>query len=120
MSGNFPDECRLGCTDFSFALTGTGAPAWSVASASVNDVLHLTSASPFTSTLNSSNAVNIYFQVASLAVGDTFQGRFFTDATQAQSNLLSNVSAGSFNYFVQGDGSGTSVYNDVHYYTFAE
>ena len=107
-------------TDFSFEMTGTGAPAWSVASASVNDVLHLTSASPFTSTLNSSNAVNIYFQVASLAAGDTFQGGFFTDATLAQSNLLTNVSAGSFNYFVQGNGSGSSVYNGVNYYTFAE
>jgi len=110
-------------TDFSFELTGTGAPAWSVASASVNDVLHLTSASPFTnnSTLNSSNAVNIYFQVASLAVGDTFQGGFFTDATLAQSNLLTNVSAGSFNYFVKGDGGSTSnPYNGVNYYTFAE
>ncbi len=107
-------------TDFSFELTGTGAPAWSVASASVNDVLHLTSTSPFTSPLNSSNAVNIYFQVASLAAGDTFQGGFFTDATLAQSNLLTNVSAGQFNYFVQGDGSGTSVYNDVHYYTLSD
>ncbi|MCX7414934.1 MAG: hypothetical protein NTY25_00345, partial [Planctomycetia bacterium] len=67
-----------------------------------------------------SNAVNIYFQVASLAAGDTFQGGFFTDATLAQSNLLTNVSAGSFNYFVQGNGSGSSVYNGVNYYTFAE
>ena len=109
-------------TDFSFEMTGTGAPAWSLASASVNDVLHLTSASPFTnnSTLNSSNAVNIYFQVASLAAGDTFQGGFFTDATLAQSNLLTNVSTGQFNYFVQGNGSGSNVYNGVHYYTFAE
>jgi len=109
-------------TDFSFEMTGTGAPAWSVASASVNDVLRLTSASPFTnSTLNSSNAVNIYFQVASLAAGDTFQGGFFTDATLAQSNLLTNVSAGSFNYFVKGDGGSTSnPYNGVNYYTFAE
>ncbi len=107
-------------TDFSFEMTGTGAPAWSVASASVNDVLHLTSASPFTSTLNSSNAVNIYFQVASLAAGDTFQGGFFTDATLAQSNLLTNVSAGSFNYFVQGNGSGSNVYNGFNYYTLAE
>ncbi len=105
-------------TDFSFELTGTGAPAWSVASASVNDVLHLTSASPFTSQLNSSNAVNIYFQVASLAAGDTFQGGFFTDATQ--SNLLTNVSAGSFNYFVKGNGSGSNVYNGFNYWTFAE
>ena len=107
-------------TAFSFELTGTGAPAWSVASASVNDVLHLTSASPFTSQLNSSNAVNIYFQVASLAAGDTFQGGFFTDATLAQSNLLSNVSAGSFNYFVQGNGSGSNPYNGVNYYTLEE
>ena len=107
-------------TDFSFEMTGTGAPAWSVASASVNDVLHLTSASPFTSQLNSSNAVNIYFQVASLAAGDTFQGGFFTDATLAQSNLLSNVSAGSFNYFVQGNGSGSNPYNGVNYYTLEE
>ncbi|MEI6037992.1 MAG: hypothetical protein WCQ91_08725 [Planctomycetota bacterium] len=70
--------------------------------------------------LGVSNAVNIYFQVASLAVGDTFQGGFFTDATQAQSSLLSNVLAGSFNYFVQGDGSGSNVYSGVNYYTFAE
>ena len=66
------------------------------------------------------NSPGIYFQVASLAVGDTFQGGFFTDATLAQSDLLSNVSAGSFNFFVQGDGSGTSVYNGVNYYTFVD
>jgi len=108
-------------TDFSFEMTGTGAPVWSVASASVNDVLRLTSASsPFTSPLDGSNAVNIYFQVASLAVGDTFQGGFFTDATLAQSNLLTNVSAERFNYFVKGDGSGSSVYNGVNYYTWSD
>jgi hypothetical protein len=109
-------------TDFSFELTGTGAPAWSVASASVNDVLRLTSASPFTSQLSGSNAVNIYFQVASLAAGDTFQGGFFTDATLAsQSNLLTNVSAGQFNYFVKWDGESTSnPYNGVNYYTWSD
>ena len=51
-------------TSFAFELTGTGSPTWSNASASVNDVLRLTNADPFTSGLTSSNIVNIYFDVA--------------------------------------------------------
>jgi len=63
-----------GSTSFAFELTGTGAPTWSNASASVNDVLRLTANDPFATSLVSGNVVNIYFDRTSLASGDTFLG----------------------------------------------
>jgi autotransporter-associated beta strand protein len=106
-------------TSFAFELSGTGAPAWNNATASVNDVLRVTNADPFTSSLASSNIVNIYFDVASLANGDTFLGGFFVDNPSSTANLLSNEVGGAvFQYFVKGDGLGGFAYNDTNYYTF--
>jgi autotransporter-associated beta strand protein len=106
-------------TSFAFELSGTGAPAWNNATASVNDVLRLTNADPFTSSLASGNFVNIYFDVASLANGDTFLGGFFVDNPSSTSNLLDNELGGAvFQYFVKGDGLGGFAYNDTNYYSF--
>jgi autotransporter-associated beta strand protein len=106
-------------TSFAFELSGTGAPAWSNATASVNDVLRLTNADPFTSSLASGNFVSIYFEVASLTSGDTFLGGFFVDNPSSTSNLLTNELGGAvFQYFVKGDGQGGFAYNGSNYYSF--
>jgi fibronectin-binding autotransporter adhesin len=110
-----------GTTSFAFELTSTGTPTWSNASASVNDVLRLTNADPFTSGLGSGNVVNVYFDVASLANGDTFLGGFFVDNPSSTANLLSNeLGSAVFQYFVRGDGLGGFAYNDTNYYSFAQ
>lgn len=82
--------------DFNFHVSLANAePDWDAASNSGNDVVHLTGAIPFTSALASSNNVNVYLNVGSLTVGDTFTGGFYTDVL---SDLLTNVSGATFQY----------------------
>ena len=107
-----------GSTAFAFELSQTGAPVWSDAANSRNDVLRLTATSPFTSSLVSTNIVNVYFDVSSLANGDTFLGGFFVDNPNGTANLLdSGLGTSTFQYFVKGDGQGGYAYNNVNYYS---
>jgi autotransporter-associated beta strand protein len=106
-----------GGQNFKFELSSVGAPTYSNAAASVNDVLHLTGGSPLSGTANSSNVFDIYLGVSSLANGDTFQGGIFTDAT---ASFLSQVNGGTYNYFVLGNGLGSNLYNGSNYYTLAQ
>jgi autotransporter-associated beta strand protein len=93
-----PSVDPTGGLDFNFEFTQLGSPTWGNAIASGNDVLRLTSPSaPFTASLTSSNAINVYLDIGSLAVGDTFRGGFFTDRDRA---FLGSISGASFNYFV--------------------
>ena len=106
-------------TAFAFELSQAGAPVWNNASNSVNDVLRLTATSPFTTPLAGTNIVNVYFDVTSLANGDTFLGGFFVDNPNSTANLLINgLGSSSFQYFVKGDGQGGYAYNNANYYTF--
>jgi len=109
-----------GGLDFKFELTATGNPTWSVASSSVNDVLHLTNTSdPFASTsATSANVFDIYLGVASLGGGDVFNGGLFASPTGGDFGSL--VSGGIYNYYVLGDGGGSHLYNGANYYTLAE
>jgi autotransporter-associated beta strand protein len=108
-------------TAFAFELSGTGAPIWGSASASGNDVLRLTATSPFTSSLAATNIVNVYFDRASLANGDTFQGGFFVDNGSSTANLLTNgLGSADFQYFVRGDGNGGYAYNGTNYYSLSQ
>lgn len=108
-------------TAFAFELSGTGAPSWGSASASVNDVLRLTAASPFTSSLAATNIVNVYFDRASLANGDTFLGGFFVDNLNSTANLLTiGLGSAGFEYFVKGDGNGGYAYNGTNYYSLGQ
>ena len=103
---------------FSFEYTNTGAPAWGNATDSVNDVMRLTSATPFTAALAAgTNTLNFYLNVDSLTANTTYQGGFFTDQS---TNFYSSVSAASKNFYVFGDGLGNATtYNSVNYYTLA-
>ncbi|MEI6658567.1 MAG: autotransporter-associated beta strand repeat-containing protein [Planctomycetota bacterium] len=102
-------------TSFAFQFTGTGAPLWSNAAASVNDVLRLTDASnPFANSLTSSNLVDVFFDVPTLTLGTTFQGGFYTDKS---ADFTSNIAAATYHYYVRGDGLGTdATYGGQGYY----
>lgn len=104
-----------GGLDFSFEFGTTGTPTWATGTASGNDVLRLTDAStPFTTTLGASNAVDVYLGAASLSLGDTFQGGFYTDAS---ASFLSSIQNAAFTYYVLGNGAGTAkTYNGQGYY----
>lgn len=104
-----------GGLDFSFEFGGT-SPTWSVASASVNDVLHLTAATPLTA-LGGSNTVNVYLNAGALAAGNTFLGGIFIDQASGDLNLNSLVAGAAFEYFVAGGSDVT--YNGVGYFTLA-
>jgi autotransporter-associated beta strand protein len=103
-----------GSTSFAFELTGTGSPTWNSASASINDVLRLTNTDPFSTSLTTGNFVNIYFDRDTLANGDTFLGGFFADTTGVLSADIENA---TYQYFVRGNGGGTTPYGGKNYYT---
>jgi autotransporter-associated beta strand protein/T5SS/PEP-CTERM-associated repeat protein len=91
-----------------FEITGI-KPEYSLASGSVNDVLRLTSASPFVAAMNSGNQINVYFNMASFDMTQAHLGGIYTDE---QADFASMVSGASFNYYVQ-DNAGTINYNGV-------
>lgn len=103
-----------GGLDFAFEFGKTGAPIWATGTASGNDVLRLTAGTPITSAMTASNAINVYLGVTSLALNDTFQGGFFTDAS---ASFLSSIQNAAFTYYVLGNGAGTAkTYNGQGYY----
>jgi fibronectin-binding autotransporter adhesin len=90
--------------DFSFAQTGV--PNYANASASGNDVLHLTNSTPFTFALTSANTVTLDFTGDSLQLGQIYYGGFFTTAG-VPSSTFSNanfVYTGTFGPIVQYEG----------------
>jgi len=101
--------------DFNFEFSKTGAPIWGTGTASGNDVLRLTDASqPFTASLGSASAIDIYLGVTSLTLNDTFLGGFFTDKS---ADFLASIQGATFTYYVLGDGLGTArSYNGQGYY----
>ncbi len=105
-------------TSFAFEMTGTGLPTWGSPSASVNDVLRIGAADPFSTSLAATNTVDVYLQVSSLAKWDTFTGGFFVDDPSQVTNLLQGeVANAAFQFYVMGDGGGNVAYNGVNYYT---
>lgn len=104
--------------DFGFEFTATGDPDYGNPAASVNDVLRLTGADPFQSTpLDGDNTVGIYFDMATIGVGDTFRGGFYTDR---DSDFLSDISGADFQYFIFGDGGGSVAFEGKNYYPLAD
>jgi fibronectin-binding autotransporter adhesin len=104
-----PSVDPTGGLTFNYEFTGLN-PDFSNASASVNDLLRLTSESPFTFALNNANAVNIYFNISDLGAG-LYTGGFFTDTP---SDFLSQIVNATFTYYLA-DESGTVSYNGVNY-----
>lgn len=100
-----------GGIDFALEFTGT-APDYGTAAASVNDVVRLTAGSPFLSSLTGANVVDVYLNVNSFAVNDSFQGGFFT--TLSANDLLTALSGATFNFFGKATG-GSVAFNGESY-----
>ena len=108
-----------GGIDFAFEFTAAGAPAYSLAGDSKNDLLHLTSGSaPFSGSFSTGNTVSFYFNhagfSASLASGTptTYLGGFFVDAQNF--DIAGLLSSASLQYFIAA-ANGTSSFNGVNY-----
>jgi len=88
------------------------APVYNDSSASLNDVLRLTSGTPIVGTLTGGNLIDVYFNVNSIATGDTFEGGFFTELSAGA--LLSAVEKATFTYWIK-DNAGSTSFNGVSY-----
>jgi len=111
-----PSVNPAGGLDFNFEFTQLGSPVWGVATASGNDVLRLTSpTAPFSSSLTSGNAINVFLDVGSLSLGDTFRGGFFTDR---DADFLGSITNATFNYFLA-DAGGSTSYSGTSYDPYA-
>jgi len=108
-----------GGIDFAFEFTAAGAPTYSLAGNSKNDLLHLTSGStPFSGSFSAGNTVSFYFNDAGLSASlasvtpTTYLGGFFVDSLSFDiAGLLSNATK---QYFIAAAGGSTS-FNGVSY-----
>ena len=97
--------------DFAFEFGAVGDPVWSDAGASVNDVLRLTSATPFLSPLGPGSRIDLYLGIASLASGDVFRGGFFTNR---DTSFLSDIQDAEIRVHLL-DAQGGAVHNGIAY-----
>ncbi|NCY03954.1 MAG: PEP-CTERM sorting domain-containing protein, partial [Planctomycetia bacterium] len=105
-----------GGVSFNFEFTAANTdPNWADAANSINDVLHLTGATPFTSSLTSANVINVFFDT-SVQNGGEFFGGFFASISSAE--MLSSIQNGTFNFFEVGSvpGQDQIVYNGMTYH----
>jgi autotransporter-associated beta strand protein len=108
--------------DFKFEFTALN-PTYTSATASGNDLLHLTTASPFAGgTFASGNIISIYLNSSTITnsllagTNTTFSGGFFVDGTYG---LAAALSPASFAYYTTSAalGTGSAVdYNGISYY----
>ena len=113
-----PQVDPSGGTDFNLEMTGT-APTYNNASNSVNDVIRITGATPFSQALAAGNGVFIYFSGAALFTGSTavqYQGGFFTDQS---ASFASSISGATYNYYFANT-NGPTTYNGASYYNQAQ
>jgi len=108
-----------GGLDFDFEFTGSGAPIYSNANSSRNDLLHLTSgSSPFVGSFSTANNLSFYFNDSSLlgnlaAINPTtYLGGFYVDSLNF--DIASLLSAASKNFYVA-DTNGLISFNGVSY-----
>ncbi len=103
-----PSASFSGGLDFAFEFTQPGAPTWSSAASSGNDVLRLTDATtPLVGTATAGNVFDIYFATTD----QTYIGGIFTDRGV---DFDSALTAATFNYYVRDDG-GTFSYGGFNY-----
>lgn len=103
-------------TDFVLEFTGA-LPDYTAAAASTNDVVRVTGVTPFAASMTSSNTLDMFLGVTSLAIGNSFEGGFFTDTA---TDFAAAISDATVNYFVLGNGAGTdATLGGQGYYSFA-
>jgi autotransporter-associated beta strand protein len=113
-----PQVDPSGGTDFNLEMTGT-APTYNNASNSVNDVIQITGATPFSQALAAGNGVFIYFSGAALFTGSTavqYKGGFFTDQSASFASAITNA---TYNYYFA-NSNGPTTYNGASYYNKAQ
>jgi fibronectin-binding autotransporter adhesin len=103
-----------GGLDAAFELTGL-SPVYSAPSASVNDILRLTSGTPFTESLGVSNVIDVYFNMDSVGSGP-YEAGFFTSLSAA--DLFTELQNATVNYWIK-DSSGGQFFNGVNYSPFS-
>ena len=108
-----------GGIDFAFEFTAAGAPTYSQATNSKNDLLHLTSGStPFSGSFSMGNTVSLYFNDAGLSASllsgtpTTYLGGFFVDSSSY--DIAGLLSTANMQYFIAASG-GTTSFNGVNY-----
>jgi hypothetical protein len=108
-----------GGLDFAFEFTGSGAPIYSNANSSRNDLLHLTNGSnPFVGSFSNANNLSFYFNDSSLlgnlaAINPTtYLGGFYVDSLNF--DIASLLSAATKNFYVA-DANGLTSFNGVNY-----
>ena len=108
-----------GGIDFAFEFTAGGAPTYSMATNSKNDLLHLTSGStPFSGSFSADNTVSFYFNDAGLSASlasvtpTTYMGGFFVDTQNF--NIAGLLSSATLQYFIAA-ANGTTSFNGVNY-----
>jgi fibronectin-binding autotransporter adhesin len=99
-----------GGLDFHFEFTGLN-PVYSNATASTNDVLRLTDATPFAAPLDEASLVNIYFHAGALEEDQFYTGGFFTDE---DIDFLGLIDGAAFHFYLQ-DAAGTVAYGGQTY-----
>jgi len=99
-----------GGLDFHFEFTGLN-PVYSNATASTNDVLRLTDATPFAAPFDEASLVNIYFHAGALEEGQFYTGGFFTDE---DIDFLGLIDGAAFHFYLQ-DAAGTVAYGGQTY-----
>jgi T5SS/PEP-CTERM-associated repeat protein len=99
-----------GGLDFNLEFTSLN-PTYASATASGNDVLRLTDATPFVASLAAGNAVNIYFNVGLVEEGQIYTGGFYTDT---DADFLALIDSALFTYYVK-DADGSVTYEGETY-----
>lgn len=100
---------------FNFEFTSLN-PVYSNAAGSPNDVLRLTSATPFVAALTTANTVNFYFNMDAVEAGNSYTGGIFTDV---QADFLAAIAGADFHYYVK-DATGPVTYNGQTYSLMAD
>jgi len=79
--------------DFAFTIQAESSlPDFGNGTASINDLVRLTSGIPFPSALDSSNTLSLFIDATSLAVGEIYYGGFFTDTASDFTSTIENAS----------------------------
>jgi hypothetical protein len=102
-------------TGFVFQFTSAGPPDTGNPSASLNDLLRLSGATPFAAPLGGGNPVQVLINAGSIAAGDVFLGGFFTDAA---ADFTADIAAAGF-VLLAADPDGAVLYEGSRYSAYA-
>ena len=97
--------------DFALEFTAATTTNFGVPNSSINDLIRLTNATPFTTALDISNTVSIYFNISSIENSQQFLGGFFTDS---DTDFLASINEAAIKYYIA-DPSGSVSYHGQTY-----